>query len=141
MLSPMPSGIAYPYDPDDLEARNPPFVQDLIDLKRHGYDQAITEISKMIAALKELGLECGFLKKMHSSPIHELKSHSRGGRKGGARAYLFRAPEDMFMICRAEWKSGNDPDEGLMADTAYLLEAFRNGEDVFPTVDEKKGAL
>lgn len=134
----MSSRIAYPYDPDDLEARNPPFVQDLIDLKRKGYDQAITEMSKMVAALKELGLECGFLKKMQGLPIFELKSHSRGGQKGGTRAYLFRAPEDTFMICRAEWKQGNQPDEERLEDTAYILEAFREGREVFPARVKRK---
>ena len=61
---------------------------------------------------------------------------SRDGSLIGAN--LFRAPEDTFMICRAEWKSGSDSDEGLMADTAYILEAFRNGENVSPTWMKRK---
>ncbi|NJK46304.1 MAG: hypothetical protein HC933_20510 [Pleurocapsa sp. SU_196_0] len=72
--------IAYPYDPDDLEARNPPFVQDLVELKRRGYVETLGEISKMVAALKEQGHESGFLKKLKGTPISELKSHSRGWR-------------------------------------------------------------
>ena len=94
--------IAYPFDPDDLRAKNPPFVQDLLELKRRGYSETIGEVSKMVAALKEQGNESGFLKKLKGTPISELKSHSRGGQKGGARVYLFEGPEETFFLCRAE---------------------------------------
>lgn len=87
----------------------------------------------MVAALKELGLECGFAKKLHGSPIYELKTHSRGGQKGGTRAYFFRAPNDVFMICHAEVKTGNEAFEDLLEDTAYILEAFENGIPIFPS--------
>jgi hypothetical protein len=130
--------IAYPYDPDDLEAFHPPFVQDLIELKRQGHHDAVGEIIKMIAALKQLGLECGFTKKLHDSPLYELKTHMRGGRKGGARAYLFRAPRDTFMICRAESKTGNDANEESLEDAAYILLAFKQGKPVFPNWLKKK---
>ena len=52
--------IAYPYDPEELEARNPPFVQDLIDLKVHGYTESVMEIIKMIADLKLNSKTVGF---------------------------------------------------------------------------------
>lgn len=124
--------IAYPYDPDDLEAQNPPFVQDLIDLKQRGYHETIAEISKMVAALKEQGSESGFLKKLTGTPILELKSHSRGGQKGGARVYLFEGPEKTFFLCHAEWKQADTPSQLLLEDTAYILEAFKQGQSVFP---------
>jgi hypothetical protein len=59
-------------------------VEDLIEMRRERQHDALLEIGKMVAALKELGLDCGFTKKLHSSPIYELKTHSRGGQKGGA---------------------------------------------------------
>jgi hypothetical protein len=130
--------IAYPYDPDDLEARHPPFVQDLIDLKRQGNHDAVGAIIKMIAALKQLGLECGFTKKLHNSPLYELKTHMCGGPKGGARAYLFRAPKDTYMICRAESKTGNDASDELLEDAAYILLAFKQGKPVFPSWLKRK---
>jgi hypothetical protein len=130
--------IAYPYDPDDLETRNPPFVQDLITLKLRGYNETITEISKMIAALKEQGNDSGFLKKLKGTPILELKSHARGGQKGGARAYLFEGPDDTFLICRAEWKPDNDANQEMLEDTAYILLAFKNGRPVFPAHVRKR---
>jgi hypothetical protein len=135
---PFVARIAYPYDPDDLDTINPLFVQDLIFLKQHGYVQTITEISKMVAALKEQGSDSGFLKKLTGTPILELKSHSRGGQKGGARVYLFEGPEDSFLLCRAEWKQGNSPSQLLLEDTAYILEAFKQGRLVFPLSVRKR---
>jgi hypothetical protein len=75
-------------DPDDLEAIRPPFMQDVPDLKLNGNHQAVEEIIKMVKALKELGLECGFTKKLKSLPLFELRTHSRGGNKGGVRIYF-----------------------------------------------------
>jgi hypothetical protein len=129
--------IAYPYDPDDLEARNPPFVQDLVGLKRAGYVESVAEIIKMVAALKEQGHESGFLKKLKGTPISELKSHSRGGQRGGARVYPFEGArlEDnvhVYFLCRAEWKPDDAANTELLEDTAYILEAVRKQRPVFP---------
>ena len=123
--------IAYPFDPDDLEATNPPFVQDLIDLKLNGYTQTVAELCKMIADLKHNGVECRFLKQLRNYAMLELKSRSRGGQKGGARAYLFRIKQT-FLICRAEWKPDNEPSLECLEDTAYILKAFKERRKVFP---------
>ena len=128
--------IAYPYDPDQLDAPYPPFVQDLIDLRARGYHQAVREVIKMVAVLKEQGFACAFLKKLKGSPLLELKPHSRGGQKGGVRVYLFQGPtaqnEESFMLCHAEWKQDNQVSEALLEDTAYILLAFKNGQAIFP---------
>jgi hypothetical protein len=104
--------IAYPYDPDHLDAPNPPLVQDLIDLKLRGYHESVREVIKMVAALKKEGSRSGFLKKLRGSPLFELKPSSRGGQKGGVRVYLFQGAteggEELFLLCRAEWKQGNE---------------------------------
>ena len=123
--------IAYPYDPDELEAKHPPFVQDLLQLRTETQTQAILEISKMIAALKSLGLDCGFSKKLFNSPLFELKAHSRGGQKGGARAYFFRS-DKTFLICHAESKKNTEPDMALLESAAYILIAFKEGRTIFP---------
>ena len=124
--------IVYPFDPDNLDAKHSPFVEDLIQMRRDDQHEALLEIGKMIAALKSLGLQCGFTKKLHGTPLYELKTHSRGGQKGGARAYLFRAPNDIFMVCHAECKAGNDANPHLLEDTAYILESFEENRAVFP---------
>jgi hypothetical protein len=123
--------IAYPYEPDELDALHPPFVQDLLEIRDQNQRQALSEISKMIAALKSLGLDCGFTKKMFNSPLYELKTHSRGGQKGGARAYFFRSNNN-FLICRAECKDSNQPDPELLESAALILLAFKTGKPVFP---------
>ncbi len=138
--------IAYPFDPDDLQAKNPPFVQDLLELKHGGYIDTISEISKMVAALKEQGNECGFLKKLKGTPISELKSHSRGGQKGGARVYLFeglrsRDNIQVFLPCRAEWKPDNAPNQEMLEDTAYILAAIQDEQAVFPDRVKKRPPL
>lgn len=135
--------IAYPYDPDDLEAKNPPFVQDLVNLKRGGYVESIGEIIKMVAALKEQGLESGFLKKLKGTPISELKSHSRGGQKGGARVYLFAGARlegnvQVFFLCRAEWKPNDAANPEMLEDTAYILLALKNKRPIFPKRVKKR---
>lgn len=124
--------IAYPYDPDNLEAKRPPFMQDVIDLKVKGNHQAVEEIIKMVKALKLLGLECGFVKKLKGSPLLELRSHSRGGNKGGVRVYFFQAPKQTFMLCHAEWKQGDKANQILLEDSAYILLAFKGNRPVFP---------
>ena len=123
--------IAYPYDPDELEAKHPPFVQDLIAMRQADQNQALQQIGKMVSALKELGLQCGFSKKLFKSPLYELKTHTRGGQKGGARVYFFRS-DNTFLICRAECKDGNQPDMELLESAAYILLAFQAGQAVFP---------
>ena len=87
----------------------------------------------MVAALKEQGNESGFLKKLKGTPISELKSHSRGGQKGGARVYLFEGPEETFFLCRAEWKPDDEANQELLDDTAYILLTYKFGRAVFPS--------
>jgi hypothetical protein len=124
--------IRYPFDPDRLDAKHPLLVEDLIQMRREKQLDALLELGKMVAALKALGLDCGFAKKLHSSPIYELKSHSRGGQKGGARAYFFRGGKDDFMICHAECKPDKEANADLLSDTAYILEAYENNIPIFP---------
>lgn len=124
--------IVYPFDPDNLDAKHSPFVEDLIQMRRDDQHDGLLEIGKMIAALKSLGLQCGFTKKLFDSPLYELKSHVRGGQKGGARAYLFRTNSN-FLICRAECKSGSQPNPELLESAAYTLFAFKQGQPVFPS--------
>lgn len=132
--------IAYPYDPDHLDAPYPPLVQDLIDLKLHGYHESVREVIKMVAALKKQGNRSGFLKKLQGSPLLELKPSSRGGQKGGVRVYLFQGmtedDEELFLLCRTEWKQGNEASEVLLADTAYILLAYKNGNPIFPPKEQ-----
>jgi hypothetical protein len=73
-----------------------------------------------------------FCKKVKGFPLLELRSHSRGGNKGGTRVYFFQAPNDTFMLCHAEWKQGDKANDALLEDTAYILLAFKQNRPVFP---------
>jgi hypothetical protein len=89
----------------------------------------------MIADLKTNGTESRYLKKMRGAFL-ELKTASRGGDKGGARVYLFKAAKQTFYLCRAECKTGNEADALLLFSTLEILTAFQNGQKLFPNRGE-----
>jgi hypothetical protein len=46
--------IAYPFDPDELEVQHPPFVMDLIAMKRQDQKEAIFQSDKRSQSMKNL---------------------------------------------------------------------------------------
>jgi hypothetical protein len=124
--------IVYPFDPDNLEVEQPPFIEDLIELLLQGHQTTLDEIIKMIADLKQQGRKCRFLKKLEGYPLWELKSRSRGGEKGAARVYLFIGPDSTFFLCRAEYKTESQAAQILLEDTAYIATAFQQGKPILP---------
>lgn len=133
----MPVKIVYPFDPDNLDADQPPFVEDLVDLLGQGHQVALDEIVKMVADLKQQGRESRYLKKLEGYPLWELKSRSRGGEKGGARVYLFIGPDTTFFLCHAEYKAESEAAQMLLEDTAYMAAAFQQGKRVLPHKERK----
>jgi hypothetical protein len=133
----MPVKIVYPFDPDDLAAEHPPFVEDLIELLAQGHQETLDTIIKMAADLKQHGRNSRYLKKLESYPLWELKSRSRGGEKGGARVYLFIGPDDAFFLCHAEYKAENEAAQQLLEDTAYIALSFQKGLPVLPIKERK----
>lgn len=126
------ANIAYPYFSNKLEDVYPPLVADLIQLKHSGHHDCIGQMIRMVADLKNFGTDSRFYKGL-GGPLVELKSRSRGGDKGGARIYLFRGIENTFFLCRAECKHDNQADAILLADTAEIATAYRNGSLIFPS--------
>jgi hypothetical protein len=129
--------IVYPFDPDNLEADQPPFVEDLTELLSKGHQVALDEIVKMVADLKQQGRESRYLKKLEGYPLWELKSRSRGGEKGGARVYLFIGPDTTFFLCHAEYKAESEAAKQLLEDTAYIAVAFQKGRSVLPSKERR----
>ena len=123
--------IAYPFYPNTLNAKHPLLIEDLIELETTGHHQCVTQIIKMIADLHENGTESRYLKKMRGAFL-ELKTASRGGDKGGARVYLFKAAQQTFYLCRAECKSSSEADALLLYSTLEVLRAFQNKQQLFP---------
>jgi hypothetical protein len=128
----MSAVIAYPFHPNRLQDKHPPFMVDLIALELSGHHDCVTQIINMIADLKNNGKDSRFLKTF-TGGILELKSRARGGDKGGARAYLFRGELGEYFLCHAECKQGNAADARLLADTAEILIGYETlGTKLFP---------
>lgn len=124
--------IRYPYEPNDLEG-HPPIVDDLFDLRDAGQFLALRAISEMVADLRLNSTQSRFLKTLKGYAILELKTRARGGEKGGARVYLYRADEDEFHLCAAESKTGNQPTQTLLERTALIAWAWSQNLTVFPS--------
>jgi hypothetical protein len=122
--------IAYPYFSNRLDDLHPSLVKDLVNLKHSGHQDCIAQMVRMVADLKNHGTKSRFFKGL-GGPLVELKSRSRGGDKGGARIYL-QGLEETFFLCRAECKQGDEADAVLLADTAEIAAAYRQGLPIFP---------
>jgi hypothetical protein len=83
-------------------------VEDLLEMAKHGQVEAIRTIILMLTDLFQNPLQtCQYAKKLRGLPIWELKSHARGGQKGGARVYFF-VLNDQAAITGAEIKTGSE---------------------------------
>lgn len=81
-------------------------IEDLLEMAQQGQHEAIRTIIAMLTDLHQNPLrECQYAKKLRGLPVWELKSHARGGAKGGARVYFF-VMNDQAFITGAEVKTG-----------------------------------
>jgi hypothetical protein len=81
-------------------------IEDLLGMAQRGQVEAIRMIIFMLTDLYQNPVQaCQFAQKLRDLPIWELKSHARGGEKGGARVYFFVLNNQAF-ITGAEVKTG-----------------------------------
>lgn len=81
-------------------------IEDLLEIAQRGQIDALRTLILMLTDLHQHPLqECQYAKKLRGLPIWELKSHARGGEKGGARVYFFVHNNHAF-ITGAEVKTG-----------------------------------
>ncbi len=81
-------------------------IEDLLEMANRGQVEAIRTIILMLTDLHQNPVrDCQFAQKLRALPIWELKSHARGGEKGGARVYFF-VLNNQAVITGAEVKSG-----------------------------------
>ena len=67
-------------------------IEDLLEMAQQEHHEAIRAIIAMLTDLHQNQLrECQYAKKLRGLPVWELKSHARGGAKGGGSGVLFRA--------------------------------------------------
>jgi hypothetical protein len=79
-------------------------IDDLLSWAKSGRQEAVDQAIIMLSDLCKNGHTSTYLKKLHNSPISELKTHARGGTKGGVRVYLYWRPSEIAVICGGEIK-------------------------------------
>jgi hypothetical protein len=84
-------------------------LDDLLSWADLGYQDAVDQAIVMLADLHRQGQASSYAKKLQALPIWELKSHARGGRKGGVRVYFFFRPTGEIAVAGAEVKDGSRP--------------------------------
>lgn len=111
---------------------HPLVIEDLLELAYTGKQEAVDHCIEMLQDFVEYGAESRFCKTMRG-PFWELKSRSRGGLKGGARVYFFWVGESYreAALCRAEAKSGSEPDIAILNSVAEIIVAYREGKEVW----------
>jgi hypothetical protein len=81
---------------------HPAIVEDLLEMASAEQAEAVQAAIEMLEDLVEHGLESRYAKKLHSLPIWELKTRSRGKEKVGTRVAQPHSP-------------GNSSDGGALA--------------------------
>ncbi len=84
----------------------------------------------MLEDLHASGSESRFVKKLRGYPLFELKTHSRGRGKGGARIYFAFTNEGYALLLNAEVKTDATPSVAKIREALAILLAYRDGEDV-----------
>ena len=104
-------------------------VEDLLDLvetKPLGVEECI----KMLTDFYEQGHRSRFCFAMQGTALHELKSTTRGGERGGARIYFVWVGEDKALLLRGEVKEAGQtqPKASLINECARLYNLWRQYE-------------
>jgi hypothetical protein len=101
-------------------------IQDWLELIEHGKALSVHKMIDMVRALQMFGQDSRFVKHMGGA-IYELKTRTP---QGGARVYFFQLDEHTFALTRAEVKLENQASLKLLQDTAEIIEAVENEQDV-----------
>jgi hypothetical protein len=118
--------IRYAFHPNNFDAKNPRFIEDLQDLSL----EAILAVIKMISDFHEFGLESRYAKKLQGLPVWELKTQSRGGVKGGTRVYFFVSGADTIFV-NCEVKDEDTPSISKLKEVAQIAVAHAKGIKVW----------
>jgi hypothetical protein len=113
--------------PENLQARHPILIEEMLALAKSGKKRPIAAIIKMVKDLKENGRESRYLIRMGNYPIYELKTRARGGQTGGTRVYLFLTDHDEAGLVTCEVKDDDAADPEKLRLTARVAVAHRKG--------------
>ena len=100
-------------------AKRAAIIDDLLSMAAAGQQAAVDAAITMLADLHQNGRDSSFAKKLQGQPVWELKTHARGGIKGGTRVYFYFRGGGAAVIVNAETKKGDT------ASVALLVEAKR----------------
>jgi len=106
------------------KAQHPAIIEDLLALAEAGQQGAVDAAVLMLTDLYRQGHGSSYARKLQGLPIWELKTHTRGGAKGGTRVYFYFHPDGSAYIVNAESKEGTAPGPALRE--AVLAAAANN---------------
>lgn len=117
--------------PDRLSTKREIIIDELLGLVANGGNDAVSTMIGMLADLHQYGRESRYLEKLKKLPLFELKSASRGGKKGGSRIYLFFLANGDAGVVNCEVKEGDAPGQAKLELALEVLVAYRSGVKVF----------
>lgn len=103
-------------------AQRAAILDDLLALADGGQQVAVNTAIVMLSDLFTHGHRSSYAQKLQGLPLWELKSHARGGAKGGTRIYFYFRRDGDAVIVNAEVKAGSTPSAALLREAA--LTAF-----------------
>jgi hypothetical protein len=117
--------------PHRLTAKRPIIVEQFLELVASGKTEALNTMIAMLQDLHQHGRGSRYLEKLKRLPLHELKSASRGGAKGGARIYLFFLANGEAGVVNCEVKENASPDPARLEVALEVLVAYKKGVQIF----------
>jgi hypothetical protein len=112
-------------------------IRDLLEISRTGHQDALNAIIKMLEDFEQHSTTSRFLRKLQGIPLHELKTQSRGGIKGGSRVYLYVINNLDCILINAEVKPDKHPNPNKLKEALEIVLAFRQGQlQLQPALEE-----
>ena len=117
-----------PWHPDRLGEKNPPIIEDLLELIEVGKVICVRKMIEMLRDLKDHGLASRYSKHLFNA-VYELKDRTADG---GARVYFLHGDHGRFFIVHAECKKESQSSEWMLAHCLEILDALENAMPLFP---------
>lgn len=107
-------------------AQRAAILDDLLDMVASGQQDAVNTAIVMLRDLFEHAHRSSYAQKLQGLPIWELKSHARGGAKGGTRIYFYFRRNGDQVIVNAEVKEGHTASANRLKEAT--LAALQDGQ-------------
>ena len=117
-----------PWHPDRLGEKNPPIIEDLLELVENRKVICVRKMIEMLRDLRDHGLASRYSKHLFNA-VYELKDRTSDG---GARVYFLRGDHGRLFIVHAECKKERQSSEWMLVHCLETLEALENATPIFP---------